>query len=185
MQPRPPQSCSRYVDERPHRQDTRPAFVPGTVWGTASIQNLQVAIGAVLTRKSGRQSPLCPPSNSDPLLARARPSASLTILHYLNTTSPCSRSETATERPRRLNADSRRHRHPPSRSSAPPLNSTVVLRRSNSRGRVRDAVKLARFTDPPDGRPSVAFHIDRARISLPMRALPLPVSRRGCPELWP
>jgi len=35
--------------------------VPGTVWGTASIQNLQVTIGAVLAHKSGRPSPLRPP----------------------------------------------------------------------------------------------------------------------------
>jgi len=37
-QPRPRRR--RDVDERPHRQDTRPAFVPGTVCGTAPIPNL-------------------------------------------------------------------------------------------------------------------------------------------------
>ena len=45
------------VDERPHRQDTRPAFVPGTVWGTASMQNLQVGLGAVLALNPGRLAP--------------------------------------------------------------------------------------------------------------------------------
>ena len=61
MQPRPALCRRRDVDERPHRQDTRPAFVPGTVWGTASMQNLQVELGAVLALKSGRQSPPRPP----------------------------------------------------------------------------------------------------------------------------
>ena len=36
------------VDERHPWQDTRPAFVPSTVWGTASRQNCQVMVGAVL-----------------------------------------------------------------------------------------------------------------------------------------
>ena len=36
-----PLPCRRSaVDERPDRQDTRPAFVPGTMWGTAPISNL-------------------------------------------------------------------------------------------------------------------------------------------------
>lgn len=47
------------VDERHHRQDTRPAFVPSTVWGTASMQNLHVELGAVLARNSGRLLTLC------------------------------------------------------------------------------------------------------------------------------
>ena len=36
------------VDGRHPWQDTRPAFVPSTVWGTASRQNCQVMVGAVL-----------------------------------------------------------------------------------------------------------------------------------------
>jgi hypothetical protein len=42
------------VDERHRRQDSRPACVPSTMWGTAPMQNLQVVRGAVLTPKSGR-----------------------------------------------------------------------------------------------------------------------------------
>ena len=44
----------RGVDERLHWQDTRPAFVPVTVWGAASRQNCQVELGAVLALNSGR-----------------------------------------------------------------------------------------------------------------------------------
>ena len=46
-QPRLP--CRHGVDERHGWQDSRPACVPGTVWGTAPTLNLQVARGAVLT----------------------------------------------------------------------------------------------------------------------------------------
>src|SRR5487761_1694945 len=50
------------VDERPQRQDTGPAFVPGTVWGTASMQNLVVGLGAVLALNPGRPAPRRLPS---------------------------------------------------------------------------------------------------------------------------
>ncbi len=49
----------RGVDERHRRQDTRPAFVPVTMWGTASRQNWQVEFGAVLALKSGRLPAAC------------------------------------------------------------------------------------------------------------------------------
>jgi hypothetical protein len=49
----------RGVDERHHWQDTRPAFVPVTVWGTASGQNCQVMVGAVLALNSGRVPAAC------------------------------------------------------------------------------------------------------------------------------
>ena len=39
------------MDERHSRQDTRPTCVPGTMWGTAPMQNLQVERGAVLALK--------------------------------------------------------------------------------------------------------------------------------------
>ena len=39
------------MDERQRWQDSRPACVPGTMWGTAPRQNLQVVHGAVLTRQ--------------------------------------------------------------------------------------------------------------------------------------
>jgi hypothetical protein len=83
------QACSRLhsrrdVDERPHRQDTRPAFVPGTVWGTAPMQNLQVQLGAVLALKSGSQSP----DTSSPiprlLYVQARGRPSVTKLRHHN-----------------------------------------------------------------------------------------------------
>ena len=41
-------SRRRHVDERHDCRDTVPACVPSTVWGTASMQNLPVEIGAVL-----------------------------------------------------------------------------------------------------------------------------------------
>ena len=45
---RPAPLRSSGVDARRPRQDTWPACVPGTMWGTAPMQNLQVARGAVL-----------------------------------------------------------------------------------------------------------------------------------------
>ena len=41
--------ASSGVDARRPRQDTWPACVPGTMWGTAPMLNLQVARGAVLS----------------------------------------------------------------------------------------------------------------------------------------
>jgi hypothetical protein len=49
----------RGVDERRHWQDIRPAFVPGTMWGTASMQNLPVMVDAVLALNSGRLATRC------------------------------------------------------------------------------------------------------------------------------
>ena len=47
-----PALCRRHgVDQRHRWQDSRPACVPGTVWGTAPMQNLQGARGAVLAPK--------------------------------------------------------------------------------------------------------------------------------------
>src|SRR5208282_557036 len=46
--PRCPRHRKHGVDERRHWQDSRPASVPGTLCGTASIQNCQVEVGAVL-----------------------------------------------------------------------------------------------------------------------------------------
>jgi len=52
--PWPALSCRHDVDERHHRQNTRPAFVPDTIWGAAPGQNLAVWSGAVLARKSAK-----------------------------------------------------------------------------------------------------------------------------------
>ena len=58
-----PALCHRHgVDERQRWQDSRPACVPGTVWGTAPMPNLQVARGAVLAHKSGRPPLRRPPA---------------------------------------------------------------------------------------------------------------------------
>ena len=58
--PAPPVRARRQnVDETPDRQDNCPAFVPGTMWGTAPRQNLQVERGAVLAHNSGRPLALC------------------------------------------------------------------------------------------------------------------------------
>jgi hypothetical protein len=84
MQPQPLQSRSRHVDEHPHRQDTRRAFVPGTVWGTASIQNLSSVVSFYV--KAGRPLPgrrTLPTSEPEssrsfsahPIVLRARPVA--------------------------------------------------------------------------------------------------------------
>jgi hypothetical protein len=54
---RPVRPRRRGVDERHHWQDTRSAFVPGTVWGTAPMQNRQVERGAVLTPNPDRLLP--------------------------------------------------------------------------------------------------------------------------------
>ena len=49
----------RGVDERRLRPDSDPAFVPGTVWGTAPMQNRQVTVGAVFALKSGTHPACC------------------------------------------------------------------------------------------------------------------------------
>ena len=68
-----PALCRRHgVDERHRWQDTRPACVPGTVWGTASMQNLQVARGAVLAPKVW-QAPAAPSSQGLPATAATVP----------------------------------------------------------------------------------------------------------------
>ena len=67
MRPRSALRRRQDVDERHHRQDTRPAFVPGTVWGTASMRNCQVELGAVLALNSGRLSGRRPPRSGDRL----------------------------------------------------------------------------------------------------------------------
>ena len=67
MRPRSALRRRQDVDERHHRQDTRPAFVPSTVWGTASRRNRQVELGAVLALNSGRLSGRRPPRSGDRL----------------------------------------------------------------------------------------------------------------------
>ena len=49
------------VDERHDCRNIGPACVPSTVWGTASMRNRQVRLGAVLARRSGRSVPARPP----------------------------------------------------------------------------------------------------------------------------
>jgi len=64
--------CRRHsVDERHRWQDTRPACVPGTVWGTAPLQYLQVERGAVLASKLWQA--LATPSSPGPPPTPARP----------------------------------------------------------------------------------------------------------------
>ena len=66
-----PALCRRHsVDERHRWQDTRPACVPGTVWGTAPLQNLQVERGAVLAPKLWQA--LAAPSSCGPPSTPAR-----------------------------------------------------------------------------------------------------------------
>ena len=60
----------RHVDERHDCRDIGPACVPSTVWGTASMRNRQVRLGAVLAPQGRNATP--------PLVAasgRARPAA--------------------------------------------------------------------------------------------------------------
>jgi hypothetical protein len=49
MAARPAPRRGHSMDERHPWQDSRPACVPGTMWGTAPGQNLQVVLGAVLS----------------------------------------------------------------------------------------------------------------------------------------
>jgi len=68
-----PALCRRHdVDECHRWQDSRPACVPGTMWGTAPMQNLQVARGAVLAPKHW-QAPAAPSSRGPPVTAAAVP----------------------------------------------------------------------------------------------------------------
>jgi len=66
------------VDARRPRQDTWPACLPGTMWGTAPMLNLQVVRGAVLTPNTARALPRRPLGSPRPLSphGRARHSAS-------------------------------------------------------------------------------------------------------------
>jgi hypothetical protein len=56
-------SCRRHVDESLDCRDIVPACVPSTVWGTASMRNRQVVLGAVLAPRY-RNATLPPPSAS-------------------------------------------------------------------------------------------------------------------------
>ena len=71
------------VDERHRWQDSRPACVPGTVWGTAPMQNLQVARGAVLAPKLWQA--LAAPSSCRPpsTPAHAPPARSAAAVQHL------------------------------------------------------------------------------------------------------
>jgi hypothetical protein len=65
------QTATRHVDERRVCRDIVPACVPSTVWGTASMRNRQVVLGAVLAPQGRNATP--------PLVTasgRARPVAS-------------------------------------------------------------------------------------------------------------
>ena len=69
-EPRDAQTARRHVDERHDCQDIGPAYVPSTVWGTASMRNRQVGLGAVLAPQGRNATP--------PLVTasgRARPAA--------------------------------------------------------------------------------------------------------------
>ena len=53
LAPHRPRRIGRHrVDERHDCRDTRPAWLPGTVWGTASSIHRQVQVGAVLAPRS-------------------------------------------------------------------------------------------------------------------------------------
>ena len=54
-------SCRHHVDESHDCRDIGPACVPSTVWGTASMQNRQVGLGAVLAPQYRNASPPPPP----------------------------------------------------------------------------------------------------------------------------
>ena len=70
IEPRGAQTGRRHVDERPDCRDIGPAYVSSTVWGTASMRDRQVGLGAVLAPQGRNATP--------PLAAasgRARPAA--------------------------------------------------------------------------------------------------------------
>jgi hypothetical protein len=58
------------VDERHDCQDNHPAYVPSTVWGTASRRNSQVGLGAVLALDN-EQALIAPSTPRQPRTARA------------------------------------------------------------------------------------------------------------------
>ena len=100
------------VDERLHRQDTRPAFVPGTVWGTASKQNCQVMVGAVLALNSGRLSGRRPPRSGERLRVAPDAAAPTTPLVHPKLDASFALPGRRPARPQRhLCAGSRRQRH--------------------------------------------------------------------------
>ena len=96
---RPALCRRRGVDERHRWQDSRPACVPGTVWGTAPMQNLQVARGAVLAPKLWQAlaapSSWCPPPS---MPARASAGRSAPALPHLTRHQDCSAPPGASRR---------------------------------------------------------------------------------------
>ena len=101
------------VDERLHRQDTRPAFVPGTVWGTASKQNCQVMVGAVLALNSGKLSGRRPPRSGERLRVAPDAGAPTTPLVHPKLDASFALPGRRPARPQRhLCAGSRRQRYP-------------------------------------------------------------------------
>jgi hypothetical protein len=53
IEPRGAQTGRRHVDERHDCRDIGPAYVSSTVWGTASMRDHQVGLGAVLALRAG------------------------------------------------------------------------------------------------------------------------------------
>jgi len=131
--------CRKHsVDERYRWQDTRPACVPGTMWGTAPMQNCQVARGAVLAPKLWQA--LAAPSSPGPPSTPA-PTLPARFSHRGPASHPLSRSACHTR-----SYAARRGSPPATRASSPPL--TSVAPGSQKRpGRPRHRVT------PPSGHP--------------------------------
>ena len=104
-----PALCRRAsVDERHRWQDSRPACVPGTMWGTAPMQNLQVARGAVLARQVW-QAAAAPSSRLPSFIpARTRAGQSPTALRSPSSSAVTPATTPSGDARRRLCADSHR-----------------------------------------------------------------------------
>src|SRR5271157_1799945 len=109
----------RQVDGRHDCQDNAPACVPSTVWGTASRQNSQVGLGAVLALENEQALSRHPPRVSPSQPQRARPPANGTHSSTKSSRKPPLRQPRSVGRcpslkasSRRLNADSRHRRQP-------------------------------------------------------------------------
>jgi hypothetical protein len=114
---------TRLVDERHDCQDIGLAYVPGTVWGTASSQTAKfrsrrracLLIPKTTTRHSARQSARAPISRTTTSTAERRASAQHRQPRLTSLCPPranTGKTEPASI-PRRIKADSGRHRHLP------------------------------------------------------------------------